>query len=459
MNRVPTSLGIRVILFVALRELIPFYALYAVLFGDSGLSVGEISSLLIIWSVVAVILEVPSGAWADTVSRRGLLVLSAVLYAAGFSLWIVAPTYVGFAAGFVLWGASGALMSGTTEALVYDELAIAGATEGYAGLMGWAQSAAMACTLIATLAAAPLFSAGGYPLVGWISVAVALLQGLIAVSLPSAPRVAEADELIADELLTSKDGTGAGGTLRADSGTGRTPSTDSGTGRTPSTDSRTGEPEADEPRKGIAERYLAMLRAGLAEVSRHRLVRHAVLVISLVMGLSVFDEYFSLLAREQGAATTVIPLLVGITSAGEVLGTALAGRTAGMPNLAMAAAMVAAALFFATGAVYGGVLGFAGLAVASGIYHNVIIVSEARLQDAITGPARATVTSVNGLFTEVVAVSAVTLCAIGAAWLSVALLIVTLAIPLALAALLVPRWMPPPHRPTPPTGRPALSSD
>ena len=55
--------------------------------------------------------------------------------------------------------------------------------------MGIGHSLAMACNLLATLAAAPLLAVGGYPLVGWSSVAVALLQAVLALSLPSKPRV------------------------------------------------------------------------------------------------------------------------------------------------------------------------------------------------------------------------------------------------------------------------------
>ena len=76
------------------------------------MSDAQISTLFIIWSVTSFLVEVPSGAWADTVDRRHLLVLSAVVYAAAFSSWLVWPTFAGFALGFVLWGVSGALMSG-----------------------------------------------------------------------------------------------------------------------------------------------------------------------------------------------------------------------------------------------------------------------------------------------------------------------------------------------------------
>ena len=93
-----------------MRDLIPLYAVYAVLFADVGLTTTEITSLLVIWSVTAFVVEVPSGAWADTVSRRGLLVLSSVLYAGCFAAWTVLPSYPSFAVGFVLWGVSSALM-------------------------------------------------------------------------------------------------------------------------------------------------------------------------------------------------------------------------------------------------------------------------------------------------------------------------------------------------------------
>ena len=108
--------------YAALRELIPLFPVYALLFTDAGLSTGQVSSLFIIWSATHVLLEVPSGAWADTVPRRRLLVLGAALYTGCFALWTAVPTYAAFAGGFVLWGLSGSLVSGTYEAYVYDHL-------------------------------------------------------------------------------------------------------------------------------------------------------------------------------------------------------------------------------------------------------------------------------------------------------------------------------------------------
>ena len=56
-----------------LDEFVLLYPVYTLLFSDTGLSVWQISSLFVLWSVTGVVLEVPSGAWADAVSRRMLL--------------------------------------------------------------------------------------------------------------------------------------------------------------------------------------------------------------------------------------------------------------------------------------------------------------------------------------------------------------------------------------------------
>lgn len=179
-------------LFKSIGELIPLYALYALLFADHGMSTMQISVLFAIWSTTSFLLEVPSGAWADTVSRRALLVLSGVLLTAGFMLWTVAPGFAGFAAGFVLWGTSGALASGTFEALLYDDLTARGESAAYPRILGYTRAGAEAAVVVAILAATPLYRYGGYALVGWSSVAFAAVHAALALSLPTAPKAVSA---------------------------------------------------------------------------------------------------------------------------------------------------------------------------------------------------------------------------------------------------------------------------
>jgi hypothetical protein len=130
-----------------LNDFVLLYPVYVVLFADTGLSAVEISSLFAIWSATGFALELPSGVWADVVSRRKLLTLAPVLPSAGYALWTFVTSYPAFAAGFILWGAGSALQSGTQQALVYAELQRLGATGAYARLTGRAEAASTVAQL------------------------------------------------------------------------------------------------------------------------------------------------------------------------------------------------------------------------------------------------------------------------------------------------------------------------
>jgi hypothetical protein len=88
-------------------------------------------------------------------------------------------------------------------------------------------------------------------------------------------------------------------------------------------------------------------------------------------------------------------------------------------------------------------LGFAGIAVGYGLLNNAMVVSEARLQDVITGPARATVTSTAGLATEVVALAVYVGFAATGDLASVSVQVAALGVPMLLVALLAARTFPP----------------
>lgn len=374
----------------------PLYGLYALLFEDHGLGTGAISSLFVLWSVVAFVSEIPSGAWADTVSRRALLFGSGGLLTAGFTVWLLWPTYWGFAAGFVLWGISDSLKSGTFEALLYDELAARGGAHRYAAVIGYANAGEMVCVFVATLSAAPLYEIGGYALVGWLSVAITVANTALVATLPRTPRIAATD--------------GA-----------------------------------------ILARYVTSLRDGTAEVRTDRTVRRAALLAAALLAGLALDEYFGLLAREGGATTAQVPILVALTVAGQVIGAATAGRTATMSSRTTAVAVTAGAVLLAAGALAGGTgaattAGFVTIGVGYGILHNTAIVAEARLQDTMSGRARATVTSVTGLTSELLSVALFAGFAVGSMWLPLSVLIAATAGPLVVAGITAAKWLPGPVR-------------
>ncbi|MGW2664171.1 MFS transporter [Nocardia tengchongensis] len=409
---------LRAVLFAFTADLIPLYAIYALLFADHGLNAAQISSLFAIWSATAFILEIPSGAWADTVSRRGLLVLSGALLAAGFAVWTLYPFYLGFAAGFVLWGTSGALRSGTFEALIYDDLHARAATAEYPRLMGYVRAATEAAALAGILAAAPLYAWGGYALVAWSSVAIAAVHTLTAALLPSAPKSISAAGV--EDLEDADD------------------------------DDDESDPAASEP-----VGYLTMLRAGVREALHVRLIRRGVVLVALLNGITAFDEYFSLLADHAGAGPSLAAVLVGVTVAGSLAGAMLVGRTERMSARLMASALTVAGVLFIAGALLAGsaaahpnalhvltAVGFSAVGIAYGIDYNADVIASARLQDSITGPARATVTSVAGFLTEVIALLVFAFAAVATTWLPLPFMIAALGIPLLLAAALTPTWLP-----------------
>jgi len=107
-----------------LDQFILIYPVYALLFRENGLSGFQIATLFAIWSGVTVLLEVPTGVLADKYSRRNILILAQVLKGIGYILWLVGGNYIAYALGFLLWGIAGTLVSGTFEAFVYDKLKV-----------------------------------------------------------------------------------------------------------------------------------------------------------------------------------------------------------------------------------------------------------------------------------------------------------------------------------------------
>ncbi|MGP3986970.1 MFS transporter [Streptomyces sp. 3N207] len=332
------------------------YPVYALLFAEHGLSPAEISSLFVIWSVTTFALEIPSGLWADLFSRRLLLVCAPLLSAVGFALWTFAPSYPAFAAGFVLWGAGSALRSGTWQALTYEHLKRHRQTGAYPELVGRAHAMGTSAVLLADVLAAPVLATAGYRAVGIASVAACAATALTALTFPS---------------------------RRTSQGTAAVPAD--------------GHTEPAPTLRTVAASALAQVR-GTPGVAR------AVALTAVVSGVTALDEYVPLLAQASGAAPATLPLLVGLVSAGAAAGGWLAGRGDrwAAPVLAVGALWLATAACAAAARVPAG---FVVLAAAFGAFYWAVAHTEARLQERVDDSARATVTSVAGFGSEVVAVA------------------------------------------------------
>lgn len=123
--------------YVFLVDFILGYAIYTAYFSLSGLDVWSIALLFIIWSVMAAIFEVPSGALSDHLDRRWLLVAAPLIKSCTFAVWAVGgDDFWMIAAGFLIWSFSGSLISGSKEALLYEHMEAAGAADDYDRVLG-----------------------------------------------------------------------------------------------------------------------------------------------------------------------------------------------------------------------------------------------------------------------------------------------------------------------------------
>lgn len=330
-----------------------------------------------LWSATAIVAEVPSGALADRFSRRAALIASSLFQAAGFALWILLPGFVAFAAGFVLWGFGGALVTGAFEALLYEGLLERKAEQHYARINGWINSVALLCQIPAAGLATLLFWWGGYDLVGWVSIGVCLGASALASRLPEPSRMRDG----------KKDGLG----------------------------------------------YLHVLRAGIREAATSPVVRTAVVAAALIGGLDGLEEYFPLMAKDWGVPTAVVPVaILGLPLAGAA-GAAFAGRADRLSAQSLSSVMFGALALLGAMALVALPAGLLGVAAFYSLHQMVLVVVDARVQDRIAGPSRATVTSVASLGTEVVAI------ALFAAWALQGLLLVTGL--WLLVALALPLWL------------------
>lgn len=330
------------------------YPVYALLFAHAGLSTAEISSLFAIWSVTGFILEIPSGVWADATSRRLLLVVGPLLQAVGFGLWVLVPSYPAFAAGFVLWGISGALRSGALEALVYEELERVGAAARYPRLIGRSTALGTLASTVAIGLAAPVFAIGGYVAVGAASVLACLASAAVATTFP--------------EHRAQRDPDGDTG-FRA---------------------------------------YAAILTTGIAEVRSSAVLRGSLLLVPAVSAIwGVLDEYLPLLALDTGVSAETVPLLFLLVYVGVAVGGVLGGPASRLSRRALAGLLAGAAAALALGALSGAPSGFVLIALAFGAFQAAQVVVEARLQHEIDGSARSTVTSIASLATELLVLAAI----------------------------------------------------
>ncbi|MCF8057438.1 MAG: MFS transporter [Desulfocapsa sp.] len=114
-----------------------YYPVFTILFLDYGLTIEQFALLNTVWAFTIVLAEVPSGALADLIGRKRLLVTTSWLMIVEMLLLSFVPLgnstliFTAFLINRVLSGLAEALASGADEAIAYDTLVAEGDPEDW----------------------------------------------------------------------------------------------------------------------------------------------------------------------------------------------------------------------------------------------------------------------------------------------------------------------------------------
>lgn len=334
---------IKIYLFKFFDDFVLIYPFYMLMFVDSGMIPAQISLLLGIWSFTTFALEIPSGVAADKYSRKHILVIAEIIRAIGYTVWIFFPTFQGFLIGFMLWGAKSAFTSGTYQAFVYDLLADYGREEEYTKIIGHGKTLSYIAILAASGGAA-LAIPFGYPFVLIMSIDALIIAAISISQISSAKK-----------------------------------------------------------RESTYEReYFSILKSGLTYVVRESGVLRLILFISVVHALGgAIDEYFPIFGDLTEISKSGVAVFIGTASAIQAIASFFAYKFEKLPLKFFYLSLIVSGLLFFWAAISLNINGLVALVAFGGLYSISSIVIESKFQHLLPSEARATISSVQGFFTEV----------------------------------------------------------
>ena len=89
---------------------------------DNGMSTEKFLVLKSIYSIAIVVMEIPSGYFADVWGRKKTLLLGSILGASGFLVYSFSYTFLGFVLAEIVLGIGHSFVSGADSAMLYDSL-------------------------------------------------------------------------------------------------------------------------------------------------------------------------------------------------------------------------------------------------------------------------------------------------------------------------------------------------
>ncbi len=122
--------------YVFFNKLLLLSPVYAVFMQEHGMTDMQLASLFIILSVGTFMSQIPVTWMTNKLGQKNAINLGQLLKAIAFVVWLVWPTFSGFAIGMFLWGVQSAFFNVAFEGLLYDELRARHHHDIYARVLG-----------------------------------------------------------------------------------------------------------------------------------------------------------------------------------------------------------------------------------------------------------------------------------------------------------------------------------
>ncbi|MCD6522748.1 MAG: MFS transporter [Candidatus Diapherotrites archaeon] len=119
-----------------LSRLVFFLPIFVIFLQENGLSLTEIMVLQSIYSIVYLLLQIPTGAFADLFGRNRSIQISTAFLVIGSFLYSIGKNFTGFLIAEIAWAFASAFFYGADEAFVYDILKSAGREKHYKKVKG-----------------------------------------------------------------------------------------------------------------------------------------------------------------------------------------------------------------------------------------------------------------------------------------------------------------------------------
>ncbi|MDQ6420003.1 MFS transporter [Paenibacillus sp. LHD-117] len=165
------------------QHLIPAYVIERLFWEERGMTIPMVVLTEIIFALTIVILEIPTGIFADKWGRKRMLLTAAFIGCLEFLLLLFATEFWHFALVVFLTAIASSASSGADNALLYDSLQEAGEQSSFERIVGRMNALDIAAIMIAALSGSLLAGKFGFSFNYWLSFVSMLIALVLTLSL------------------------------------------------------------------------------------------------------------------------------------------------------------------------------------------------------------------------------------------------------------------------------------